>query len=55
MQIKPDDKVEYKLVLTIRQMVNNKQNLVVYDSLLGIYSTAQKAEKEAKRLKNPLK
>lgn len=50
-QIKPRDKVEYRLILTIRQIVNDKQNLVCYDGLCGAYNTLKEAVQAARRLK----
>ncbi len=50
-QIETTDKQEYRLVLTVRQVVNGEQNLVCYDGLLGIYPTLEEAVKTAKRLK----
>ena len=50
-QIQPNDKVEYVLVLTVRQCVNDEQNMVCYDGLLGIYPTLNDAIKTAKHLR----
>lgn len=50
-QIEEDDKVEYRLILTIRQIVNDEQNMICYDSLCGIYPTLGLAVKVAKRMR----
>ena len=53
-QIEPEDKEEYRLVLTVRQVVNGEQNLVCYDGLCGIYDTLKEAIEAAKCLKPQL-
>ncbi|KKM25934.1 hypothetical protein LCGC14_1589970 [marine sediment metagenome] len=53
-QIEPTDKEEYRLVLTVRQVVNGEQNLVCYDGLCGIYDTLKEAVEAAKCLKRQL-
>ncbi len=53
-QIEPTDKEEYRLVLTVRQVVNGEQNLVCYDGLCGIYNTLKEAVEAAKYLKPEL-
>ena len=51
-QIKPTDKEEYRLILTVRQVKNGKQNLVCYDGLCGIYKTLKEAVEAAKYLRS---
>jgi len=50
-QIKKDDKVEYRLVLTIWQIVNDEQNMACYDSLMGIYPTLGLALNATKKIR----
>lgn len=50
-QIKSDAIITYKLVVTIRQFVDGKQNLVCYDGLVGQYSSITKALDAAKEIR----